>query len=68
MTTLAKIVFPPPPPTTNTLTSKQRTQLMRSTKKLGRVLGVIPQLIDIYPSYTPTGKPSHSGCYRTAMY
>ncbi|KAJ3983458.1 hypothetical protein F5890DRAFT_1522819 [Lentinula detonsa] len=53
MTTTAKIVFPPPPPTTNTLTSKQRTQLMRSTKKLGRVLGVIPQLIDIYPSYTP---------------
>ncbi|KAJ3994419.1 hypothetical protein F5050DRAFT_1774716 [Lentinula boryana] len=53
MTTIAKIVFPPPPPTTNTLTSKQRTQLMRSTKKLGRVLGVIPQLIDIYPSYTP---------------
>ncbi|KAJ3732713.1 hypothetical protein DFJ43DRAFT_1072458 [Lentinula guzmanii] len=60
MTTLAKIVFPPPPPTTNTLTSKQRTQLMRSTKKLGRVLGVIPQLIDIYPSYTPTASVEFS--------
>ncbi|KAE9400141.1 hypothetical protein BT96DRAFT_975525 [Gymnopus androsaceus JB14] len=50
MATIAKIVFPPPPPTINTLTYSQRTQLMRSTKKLGRVLGITPQLIDIYPS------------------
>ncbi|KAJ3812856.1 hypothetical protein F5876DRAFT_63641 [Lentinula aff. lateritia] len=53
MAAIAKIVFPSPPPTTNALTSQQRTQLMRSTKKLGRVLGITPQLIDIYPYYTP---------------
>ncbi|GAV98683.1 hypothetical protein LENED_000076 [Lentinula edodes] len=53
MAAIAKIVFPSPPPTTNALTSQQRTQLLRSTKKLGRVLGITPQLIDIYPYYTP---------------
>ncbi|KAJ3865199.1 hypothetical protein EV359DRAFT_80709 [Lentinula novae-zelandiae] len=53
MAGIAKIVFPSPPPTTNALTSQQRTQLLRSTKKLGRVLGITPQLIDIYPYYTP---------------
>ncbi|KAJ8518712.1 hypothetical protein ONZ45_g4264 [Pleurotus djamor] len=46
-----KIVFPPPPPTTNTLTSQQRKQLLRSTKKLGRVLGSTPQLLDATDAY-----------------
>ncbi|KAF9067959.1 hypothetical protein BDP27DRAFT_1422395 [Rhodocollybia butyracea] len=53
MVSVAKIVFPRPPPTTNALSSQQRTQLMRSTKKLGRVLGITPQLIDVYPN-TPS--------------
>ncbi|RDB16451.1 hypothetical protein Hypma_002831 [Hypsizygus marmoreus] len=42
----AKIVFPAPPPTRNSLTAQQRMQLMRSTKKLGRILGTTPHLID----------------------
>ncbi|KAF9465978.1 hypothetical protein BDZ94DRAFT_1252722 [Collybia nuda] len=41
-----KIVYPVPPPTTNSLTAQQRMQLMRSTKKLGRILGTTPHLVD----------------------
>jgi hypothetical protein len=43
---LTKVAFPPPPPTSNTLTTKQRHQLLRSTNKLGQVLGTTPQLLD----------------------
>ncbi|KAH9918051.1 uncharacterized protein B0H18DRAFT_958073 [Fomitopsis serialis] len=42
----AVVRFPPPPPTSNNLSSKQRTQLMRSSKKLGQVLGSTPHVLD----------------------
>lgn len=35
-----------PPPTNNTLSSKERSALVRSTKKLGRMLGDIPRFVD----------------------
>ncbi|OCH86001.1 hypothetical protein OBBRIDRAFT_269140 [Obba rivulosa] len=41
------IRFPPPPPTSNNLSSKQRTQLMRSSNKLGQVLGSTPHVLDL---------------------
>ncbi|KAJ7312973.1 hypothetical protein DFH08DRAFT_1087493 [Mycena albidolilacea] len=41
-----KIAYPSPPPTTNSLTSHQRSQLLRSTQKLGRILGTTPALIE----------------------
>jgi hypothetical protein len=50
----AKVVYPLPPPTTNSLTSMQRAQLLRSTNKLGRILGTTPLLIDT--SITTLGK------------
>ncbi|KAJ7607173.1 hypothetical protein FB45DRAFT_948391 [Roridomyces roridus] len=46
----------PPPPTTNSLSSHQRTQLRRTTQKLGRILGTTPALIeesDEMPSTLP---------------
>ncbi|KAI5834005.1 hypothetical protein K523DRAFT_294761 [Schizophyllum commune Tattone D] len=41
-----KVVFPAPPPTSNVLTTRQRAQLVRTTKKLGRILGVAPRVLD----------------------
>ncbi|KAJ7650892.1 hypothetical protein FB45DRAFT_889038 [Roridomyces roridus] len=41
-----KVAYPSPPPTTNSLTSYQRTQLLRTTQKLGRILGTTPALIE----------------------
>ncbi|KAL1730932.1 hypothetical protein EV714DRAFT_272261 [Schizophyllum commune] len=41
-----KVVFPAPPPTSNVLTPRQRAQLVRTTKKLGRILGVAPRVLD----------------------
>ncbi|KII85675.1 hypothetical protein PLICRDRAFT_178713 [Plicaturopsis crispa FD-325 SS-3] len=38
--------YPPPPPTSNSLTSHQRHHLLRTTKKLGQVLGSTPRLVD----------------------
>ncbi|KAJ7917125.1 hypothetical protein B0H13DRAFT_1995921 [Mycena leptocephala] len=51
-----KIAYPSPPPTTNSLTSQQRSQLLRTTQKLGRLLGSTPALIeesDSMPSMLP---------------
>ncbi|KAJ7722882.1 hypothetical protein DFH07DRAFT_284100 [Mycena maculata] len=51
-----KIAYPCPPPTTNSLTSQQRSQLLRTTQKLGRLLGTTPALIeesDSMPSMLP---------------
>jgi len=45
----AKVTYPPPPPTYNTLTLHERNQFMRSTKKIGKVLGSTPHLDDSYP-------------------
>ncbi|KAI5885515.1 uncharacterized protein SCHCODRAFT_01193901 [Schizophyllum commune H4-8] len=41
-----QVVFPAPPPTSNVLTPRQRAQLVRTTKKLGRILGVAPRVLD----------------------
>lgn len=49
---MASHTYPPPeprtiaPPTNNTLSSKERSALVRSTKKIGRMLGDIPRFID----------------------
>ncbi|KAJ7779155.1 hypothetical protein B0H16DRAFT_1501679 [Mycena metata] len=51
-----KIAFPCPPPTTNSLSQQQRSQLLRTTQKLGRLLGTTPALIeesDSMPSMLP---------------
>ncbi|KAF9269779.1 hypothetical protein L218DRAFT_953407 [Marasmius fiardii PR-910] len=49
-----KIVSPPPPPTSNSLTHGQRARLMRTTKKLGQVLGSTPHLLDAKSVRSPT--------------
>lgn len=40
------VTFPQPPPTSNTLSSNQRQQLLRSTRKLTKLLGSTPHLVD----------------------
>ena len=40
------IVFPRPPPTCNTLTPEERAKLLRSTAKLGQLLGSTPHVVD----------------------
>jgi len=40
------ITFPRPPPTCNTLSSQERLKLLKSTAKLGSVLGSVPHVID----------------------
>ncbi|EMD36210.1 hypothetical protein CERSUDRAFT_95557 [Gelatoporia subvermispora B] len=65
------VVFPPPPPTSNNLSSKQRAQLMRSSHKLGQVLGSTPHVLDLslpppaplhveLPFGKPASKPKRS--------
>ena len=55
------VYFNPPPPTFNTLDTRQRTRLIRSTRKLGAVLGTTPQLVEsespVSPEKTPTFSP-----------
>jgi hypothetical protein len=49
---MASHTYPPPgprtipPPTNNILSSKERSALVRSTKKIGRMLGDIPRFVD----------------------
>ncbi|KAH9950806.1 hypothetical protein B0H21DRAFT_685928 [Amylocystis lapponica] len=45
------ITFPPPPPTHNSMSAEQRAQLMRTSTKLGQVLGSTPHVVDA--SYPP---------------
>ncbi|KAG6829403.1 hypothetical protein H0H92_004605 [Tricholoma furcatifolium] len=40
------VVFPPPPPTINALSPVQRARLVRSSKKIARVLGTTPHFVD----------------------
>lgn len=40
------VVFPRPPPTYNTLSQAQRAQLLRSSAKLGQILGSTPHILD----------------------
>ncbi|TRM60963.1 hypothetical protein BD626DRAFT_571347 [Schizophyllum amplum] len=53
------VVFPAPPPTSNVLTASQRAQLLRTTKKLGRILGVAPRLLDA-ETLPPAAQQQHA--------
>ncbi|KIM47205.1 hypothetical protein M413DRAFT_440704 [Hebeloma cylindrosporum] len=46
ISTLRVELFPPPPPTNNTLDPEQRSRLLRSTRKLGDLLGTTPFLLE----------------------
>ncbi|KAH8103416.1 hypothetical protein BXZ70DRAFT_925515 [Cristinia sonorae] len=46
MSTRTIITFPPPPPTHNVLSSTERTKLLKTTAKLGSVLGSVPHVVD----------------------
>ncbi|KAG2121958.1 hypothetical protein DEU56DRAFT_833010 [Suillus clintonianus] len=54
-----------PPPTNNTLSSKERSALVRSTKKIGRMLGDIPRFVDDiedqFVMVTPPRPPTPAG-------
>jgi len=58
MSSSALTVYPHLPPTINTLNSQQRLRLMRSTRKLGAVLGTTPYLLENDMSFAilPLGK------------
>lgn len=43
-------IFPAPPTTTNALEAADRTRLLRSTRKLGAVLGTTPFLLETKPA------------------
>ncbi|KAF9238262.1 hypothetical protein BU15DRAFT_75416 [Melanogaster broomeanus] len=60
--TSAAITFPPPPPTSNTLSSYERSTLVRSSKKLGRILGDVPRFVDQDHTVSPplSRRPSTS--------
>jgi hypothetical protein len=44
--TMSSVAFPRPPPTSNTRSSHDRAALVRSSKKLSRVLGDVPRVLD----------------------
>jgi len=46
ISTLRVELFPAPPPTNNTLDPEQRSRLLRSTRKLGELLGTTPFLLE----------------------
>lgn len=46
ISTLRVGLFPAPPPTNNTLDSEERSRLLRSTRKLGELLGTTPFLLE----------------------
>ncbi|KAH7890546.1 hypothetical protein F5I97DRAFT_44285 [Phlebopus sp. FC_14] len=56
------VAFPQPPPTSNTLSSHERNALIRSSKKLGRMLGDVPRFIDEDQDIptAPASRPSTS--------
>ncbi|KAF8839038.1 hypothetical protein BDN67DRAFT_1012629 [Paxillus ammoniavirescens] len=54
------IAFPPPPPTSNTLSSRERSVLVRSSKKLGRILGDVPRFVDEDPNTIFSSRSSTS--------
>ncbi|CAL1710540.1 unnamed protein product [Somion occarium] len=51
------ILFPPPPPTTNLIEGKHRLRLMRSTRKLGAVLGTVAHVSESDPKSLPVLLP-----------
>lgn len=66
MSSATLTVHPHLPPTTNFLDSQQRLRLMRSTRKLGAVLGTTPYLLENDTSFAllPLGKPTSKALKR----
>ncbi|KAN0101014.1 hypothetical protein V8E55_000998 [Tylopilus felleus] len=66
MSSSALTVYPHLPPTTNVLDSQQRLRLMRSTRKLGAVLGTTPYLLENDTSFAllPLGKATSKALKR----
>ncbi|EKM53221.1 uncharacterized protein PHACADRAFT_259423 [Phanerochaete carnosa HHB-10118-sp] len=60
----ASIVFPRPPPTYNTLSQAQRAQLLRSSAKLGQILGSTPHILDDTDA-SPISPPTRSSSLRS---
>lgn len=61
--TTTTILYPNPPPTANTLKPYQRSRLMKSTRKLGKILGTTPYLLessDLPITLLPVGRPRKS--------
>ncbi|KAI0801566.1 hypothetical protein C8Q74DRAFT_1215115 [Fomes fomentarius] len=56
------VYFNARPPTFNTLDSHQRTRLIRSTRKLGDVLGTTPQLVETDSPLSPPTRSSSTDC------
>ncbi|KAF9456238.1 hypothetical protein BDZ94DRAFT_420697 [Collybia nuda] len=56
-TSTAPFTYPIPPPTVNNLDAQARTRLLRSTRKLGVVLGTTPMFLEIPTTTTPTSVP-----------
>ncbi|KIK92881.1 hypothetical protein PAXRUDRAFT_34330 [Paxillus rubicundulus Ve08.2h10] len=54
------IAFPPPPPTSNTLSSHERSAIVRSSKKLSQILGDVPRFMDEDPDTAFSSRPSTS--------
>ncbi|KIM75293.1 hypothetical protein PILCRDRAFT_827394 [Piloderma croceum F 1598] len=57
------VLYPSPPPTANTLKPHQRSRLMKSTQKLGKILGTTPYLLessDLPITLLPVGGPRKS--------
>ncbi|KAI0367330.1 hypothetical protein BV20DRAFT_981448 [Pilatotrama ljubarskyi] len=67
---MSSATHPPPPPTTNTLDARQRARLIRSTRKLGAVLGQTPQLAehDSTPPLLPIGRKHSPAVRKTSAY
>ncbi|KAG5716038.1 hypothetical protein E4T56_gene18729 [Termitomyces sp. T112] len=62
------VVFPAPPPTTNALSSAERARLLRSSKKIARVLGVTPRFVDSqFEGNDDVFIPSPRSIYRTSI-
>jgi len=53
MNTTKTVLFPTPPSTSNTMGDRQRIRLMRSTRKLGSVLGTTPQFVEVTAKHVP---------------
>ena len=47
------VLFPTPPLTSNAIDTRQRNRLVRSTRKLGAILGTTPQVVETEPSSRP---------------
>lgn len=64
MTTSTTVLYPTPTPTANTLNHYQRSRLLKSTRKIGDVLGTTPYLLEsseLPVNLLPVGPKKQSG-------